>query len=150
MQVPGPNYSHWSNIIQMNHVCSPGQALRKNDGVENLSHSEFFFSFLFFLSVDVVVFLFGVVVFHQKFWRREEKPSPLLELLIHRYCEPFGVVMDPYMGTGSSALAIINLMGAHKLAFKFYGCEMDVDLCRAAKIRLAQTWKARMGAESKS
>lgn len=49
-----------------------------------------------------------------------QKPVPLLELLIKWYTSPGQTVLDPFMGSGSTGVACINL------GRKFIGIEKDV------------------------
>jgi DNA modification methylase len=60
-----------------------------------------------------------------------EKPVTLLELLL-RKCPP-GIVVDPFMGTGSTLIAAKNL------GRRAVGVEINEEYCRVAVNRLSQT-----------
>ncbi|MDT7540581.1 MAG: hypothetical protein QOE33_485 [Acidobacteriota bacterium] len=59
------------------------------------------------------------------------KPVELIKLLINHSSEEGAVVLDPFLGTGTTALA------AHEMGRHFIGIELDDDYCRIARARLA-------------
>jgi adenine-specific DNA-methyltransferase len=72
-------------------------------------------------------------------WQRDDvvlhpnqKPVSTLTPLIDSYCRPGGVVLDPFMGSGST------LRAAKDLGCSAIGIEIDQKYCRKAVARLAQ------------
>lgn len=61
-----------------------------------------------------------------------EKPVPLLEKLINQYGEIGGIVLDPFMGSGSTGEA------AFKCGRRFIGVELDSEHYLVAKKRVSQ------------
>ena len=61
-----------------------------------------------------------------------QKPVPLLVSLIDRHTEPGGVVLDPFMGSGSTIEA------AKKAQRRAIGIELEERLCEITAKRLAQ------------
>lgn len=61
-----------------------------------------------------------------------EKPVELVENLIHAVTNSSGVVLDPFLGSGTTAVA------AKRLARHYIGIEINSDYCRIAEERLAQ------------
>ena len=62
-----------------------------------------------------------------------QKPVSALTPLINVYCPTGGVVLDPFMGSGST------LRAAKDLGCSAIGIEIELDYCRKAAARLAQT-----------
>lgn len=60
------------------------------------------------------------------------KPIRLMEYLIKLACPPGGIVLDPYMGSGSTGIAAKNL------GFKFIGIELDDKYFKIAKKRIEE------------
>ena len=58
------------------------------------------------------------------------KPVKLMEYLIKLITPPGGVVLDPFMGSGSTGIAAKNL------GFRFVGIEKEKEYCEIAKKRL--------------
>lgn len=58
------------------------------------------------------------------------KPIKLMEYLIKLVTPPSGIVLDPFMGSGSTGVA------AKSLGFEFVGCEMNDDYFEIAKKRI--------------
>lgn len=61
-----------------------------------------------------------------------KKPVKLYEWLLTNYAKPGQTIFDSHMGSGSSAIAAINL------GFEYVGCELDADYYAAACKRIAQ------------
>ncbi|TWI61797.1 site-specific DNA-methyltransferase (adenine-specific) [Pseudoduganella lurida] len=60
-----------------------------------------------------------------------QKPLEIIERMVKASCPPGGVVLDPFMGSGTTAVAARNT-GRH-----FTGFELNPDYCRIATERLA-------------
>ena len=60
------------------------------------------------------------------------KPLALMEYLIKLITPPKGIVLDPFMGSGSTLIA------ARKLGYKAIGIELNKDYAKIAVKRLAQ------------
>ena len=60
-----------------------------------------------------------------------QKPVELMEYLIKLVTPPGGVVLDPFCGTGTTAVA------AKRLGFNFVTCDLDPDYVRIAETRIA-------------
>lgn len=60
------------------------------------------------------------------------KPLGLMRRLISDYSEPGQTVIDPFMGTGTTLLAAVEI-GRRAL-----GCDIDQDACNTASARLAE------------
>lgn len=58
------------------------------------------------------------------------KPIKLMEYLITLITPPHGIVLDPFMGSGSTGIA------ANNLGFHFIGIEIDADYFSIAKVRI--------------
>ena len=58
------------------------------------------------------------------------KPIKLMEYLIKLVTPPKGTVLDPFMGSGSTGVAV------NQLGFKFVGCEMNEEYFEIAKKRI--------------
>jgi site-specific DNA-methyltransferase (adenine-specific) len=61
-----------------------------------------------------------------------QKPTELLASLIERHTEPDQLVLDPWLGSGSTAVA------AKQLGRRFIGMELDEERCEIAARRLDQ------------
>ena len=59
------------------------------------------------------------------------KPVKLMEYLIKLITPPGGIVLDPFMGSGSTGLA------ARHLGFRFIGIEMEKEYCEIAEKRIS-------------
>src|ERR1700688_4951431 len=59
-----------------------------------------------------------------------QKPIEALEPLIHAFCPPAGIVLDPFCGSGSTLLA------AHNTGRRYVGIEIDQAHYRTACLRL--------------
>ena len=62
------------------------------------------------------------------------KPVALMEYLVRLITPPQGVVLDPFMGSGTTGIA------AQKLGFRFIGIELQEDYLKIAQARIA-TWE---------
>ena len=60
-----------------------------------------------------------------------QKPEKLLAKLVLASCPPGGLVLDPFLGSGTSAVV------AKKLGRQFLGVEQNLDYCLLAQKRLA-------------
>jgi site-specific DNA-methyltransferase (adenine-specific) len=60
-----------------------------------------------------------------------QKPLEIIERMVKASCPPGGVVLDPFMGSGTTALA------AKRLGRHFTGFELNPDYCAVAAARLA-------------
>ena len=72
-------------------------------------------------------------------WQRDEtalhpnqKPVASMAALLHAYCPPNGTVLDPFMGSGSTLRAAVNL------DMRAIGIEIEKGYCKKAVVRLAQ------------
>jgi len=63
-----------------------------------------------------------------------QKPLEIVERMIKASCPPGGLVLDPFMGSGTTALAAL------KCGAQFAGFELNPDYCRIAEQRL-ETWQ---------
>lgn len=61
-----------------------------------------------------------------------QKPSELVQMLIELYSKPGDIICDPFLGTGTTALAAINA-GRHYIGF-----ELDNQFFDIASTRIAQ------------
>lgn len=62
-----------------------------------------------------------------------EKPVDLMSVLITQSSDPDGVVLDPFMGSGTTAVAAI------RTGRRFIGYEIDEAYCKVAQDRVADT-----------
>jgi site-specific DNA-methyltransferase (adenine-specific) len=60
-----------------------------------------------------------------------QKPLEIIERMLKASCPPGGTVLDPFMGSGTTALA------ARKLGRHFVGFELNQDYCEIIQQRLA-------------
>jgi len=68
-----------------------------------------------------------------------QKPAALMESLVRDYCQPGGLVLDPFAGSGSTGQACI------RLGRRFVGVELDPVYHAIAQQNLAaETFKVRM------
>jgi site-specific DNA-methyltransferase (adenine-specific)/modification methylase len=65
-----------------------------------------------------------------------QKPLSILKRLIETSSKPGDIVLDPFMGVGSTALAA-KMLGRH-----FLGCEIDATYFRVAQERLGNSQRA--------
>ena len=59
-----------------------------------------------------------------------QKPVEMMEFLIQKFCDEGQVVLDPFMGSGSTGVACVNTKR------NFIGIELDEDYFRIAKNRI--------------
>ena len=67
-----------------------------------------------------------------------QKPLEIVERMIKASCPPGGLVLDPFMGSGTTALAAL------KCGANFAGFELNPEYCRVAEQRL-ETWAQQPG-----
>jgi site-specific DNA-methyltransferase (adenine-specific) len=60
-----------------------------------------------------------------------QKPLEIIERMVKASCPPGGIVLDPFMGSGTTALA------AQRLGRHFTGFELNADYCAVIQERLA-------------
>ena len=62
-----------------------------------------------------------------------QKPVGLFKQILDRYSDKEMTILDPFLGSGTTALA------AKQLGRNFIGIEINPDYCKIAEQRLAQT-----------
>jgi site-specific DNA-methyltransferase (adenine-specific) len=62
-----------------------------------------------------------------------QKPQDLIEYLVRLITPPGGVVLDPFLGAGTTAVA------AKRQGYSFIACDLSADYARIAEARLAAT-----------
>jgi hypothetical protein len=69
-----------------------------------------------------------------------EWQQPLSEALyyVERLCAPGGLVCDPYLGSGTTALAVLRAGGGRR----FIGCDISAQTVRVARRRIAEEARA--------
>ena len=67
-----------------------------------------------------------------KNWHPTQKPQALMEWVIGRYTDKGDIVLDPFLGSGTTVEACKLL---HR---NFIGIEINPDYCKVAEKRLAQ------------
>ncbi len=81
--------------------------------------------------------LWSVSRLHREHPEREDhptqKPLEIIERMVKASCPPGGVVLDPFMGSGTTAVAALRT-GRH-----FVGFELNPDYCAQIEQRLART-----------
>lgn len=60
------------------------------------------------------------------------KPIALYAWIYNNYCKEGDILLDPYMGSGSSAIA------AYELGYEYVGIEIDEEYYAKAKARLLE------------
>lgn len=65
-----------------------------------------------------------------------QKPLDLIKYLIITYSKEGDTVFDPFMGSGTTAVA------CKELNRNFIGCEIEAKYCKIAEKRLKETVKA--------
>jgi len=63
------------------------------------------------------------------------KPLKLMEYLVKLVTPPNGTVLDPFLGSGTTAIA------CKKLGFNYIGIEQDEHYCKIAEARIAAVQK---------
>ena len=63
------------------------------------------------------------------------KPTDLMRYLCRLVTQPGGVVLDPFMGSGTTGKA------AMREGFEFIGCEMDLEYYKIATARIVHAYK---------
>jgi site-specific DNA-methyltransferase (adenine-specific) len=71
-----------------------------------------------------------------------QKPLEIIERMVKASCPPHGVVLDPFMGSGTTAVA------AHRLKRRFVGFEINPDYCELIRQRLLNEGRFEMEAPS--
>ena len=69
------------------------------------------------------------------------KPTDLMRYLVRLITPPGGVVLDPFMGSGSTGKAVVqenlSLLAQGQEPFRFIGIEKDAEYCEIARRRIA-------------
>ncbi|BCM94116.1 modification methylase DpnIIB [Abditibacteriota bacterium] len=73
---------------------------------------------------------------HEKSLHPTQKPLPLLEWLVNTYSQVGDVVLDPFMGSGTTGIACINT------GRRFIGVEKDQDYFDVARVRMEKATTA--------
>jgi site-specific DNA-methyltransferase (adenine-specific) len=85
--------------------------------------------------------LWSVSRLHREHPEREDhptqKPLEIVERMVKASCPPGGLVLDPFMGTGTTAVA------ARRNGRRFVGFELNPDYCAAIERRLAHGGRKR-------
>lgn len=76
--------------------------------------------------------VFEDVIIRDKRLHPHEKPEPLIEKLILIHTNPNDLVLDPFLGSGTTAII------CEKLNRKFIGIEINPEYCKIAEERLRQ------------
>ena len=61
-------------------------------------------------------------------------PAELAEWIVRLLCPEFGVVLDPFMGVGSTAEGVLRAGGERK----YIGIEVNAQYCREAEARIKE------------
>jgi DNA modification methylase len=61
-----------------------------------------------------------------------QKPVASMAAILHAYCPPSGLVLDPFMGSGST------LRAAKNLDLRAIGIEIEEGYCKKSAARMAQ------------
>lgn len=85
-------------------------------------------------SFDMVarMYQYRVATDHKERIHPTQKPVKLYEWILSNYAKPGQTIFDSHMGSGSSAIAAINM------GFEYVGCELDIDYYNAACKRIEQ------------
>ncbi len=67
-----------------------------------------------------------------KIKHRAPYPTDLVRIPILASCPPGGIVFDPFLGSGTTALE------AKKLGFNFIGCDLNKEYCLSAEKRISE------------
>ena len=62
-----------------------------------------------------------------------QKPLPLIKRIIERHSDPNDLILDPFLGSGTTAVA------AKQLGRRFIGIEISDEYCKIATQRLVDT-----------
>jgi len=65
-------------------------------------------------------------------WHPTQKPLRVMEWILHNYSEEGQIILDPFLGSGTTAIACKNLKR------KYIGIEISEDYCKIAQDRLKQ------------
>jgi DNA modification methylase len=73
----------------------------------------------------------------KKFLHKAEKPLELIMKLVHCSSNEEDVVLDPFLGSGTTAVA------CEKLRRRWIGIEIEEEFCKVAKKRLEDELKVK-------
>lgn len=62
-------------------------------------------------------------------------PSELVNRLLYHWCPPAGVVFDPFLGSGTTAISTIMMNLRHKRSMQFYGADIDPQMIEVTQRR---------------
>lgn len=113
--LPQLNENNWRNVIELCSYFTKGKPSTFN-----------------FLSQQECVNIFPYAVAHKKTTHPTEKPLALIEKLVRVGSNKGDLVVDPFMGSGTTAVACA------KLGRKFLGFEHEADYIAMAKKRLRE------------
>ena len=112
--------------------CAKASKAERNEGCEGLDYSETLYNQTGLKNNgDGTVRPIGGMKNHHP----TVKPLKLMQYLIKMGCHKDGVVLDPFMGSGST------LVAAKRLGFKAVGIEVDEKYCEIASKRLGEALK---------
>lgn len=106
-----------SNIEYIIRIYGNGASLKKRVGIDGKARSDLYQKFFIYPTPKMKVY-------------EAQKPLEILEKLVEVSSEPDDIVLDPYMGSGTTGLACKNLNR------KFIGIELEKDIFEVAKNRL--------------
>lgn len=64
------------------------------------------------------------------------KPTNLMQYLIRLVAPKDAIILDPFMGSGSTGKAVMYENKEHNMNYKFIGVEKDSDYCKIAEARI--------------
>ena len=79
--------------------------------------------------------VYGFPIHREKRIHPTQKPLKLMEALINKHSNPKDLVIDPFLGSGSTALA------SYKLKRRFIGGDKDCSYIRKARKRIEEFYQ---------